>query len=85
MIASDADVALELRRPGDLRRRAYEAPAPGHGEVVVAVRAVGISGSDLQWFTEGGIGGRRGGAARGSRAMRRVVIEPAAGRPVEVS
>src|SRR5215467_2550108 len=32
---------------------------PGPGEIQVAVRAVGICGSDLHYFSEGGIGDAR--------------------------
>jgi len=31
-------------------------PVPGEGESLVRVTAVGLCGSDLHWFTEGGIG-----------------------------
>ena len=33
-----------------------DVPAPGAGESLVRVEAVGICGSDLHWFEEGGIG-----------------------------
>src|SRR5438093_4307404 len=34
-------------------------PDPGAGEVMVRLRAVGICGSDMHWYKEGGIGGSR--------------------------
>jgi len=39
---------------GQLEVREWEAPRPAPGEVVVRVRACGICGSDLHWFTGGG-------------------------------
>jgi len=42
---------------GDLRLHDEERPRPGAGEVLVRVGAVGLCGSDLHWFAEGGIGG----------------------------
>jgi L-iditol 2-dehydrogenase len=41
----------------DLRLHEEPRPTPGAGEVLVRVTAVGICGSDLHWFEEGGIGG----------------------------
>jgi L-iditol 2-dehydrogenase len=46
-----------LHGKGDLRLHDEERPRPGPGEVLVRVRAVGLCGSDLHWFAEGGIGG----------------------------
>jgi L-iditol 2-dehydrogenase len=41
----------------DVRVRSEETPRPAHdGDRLVEVRSVGICGSDLHWFTEGGIG-----------------------------
>jgi L-iditol 2-dehydrogenase len=34
-------------------------PDPGPGEVLVRIRAVGICGSDMHWYLEGGIGQHR--------------------------
>jgi len=34
-------------------------PDPGPGEVLVRIRSVGICGSDMQWYLEGGIGGHQ--------------------------
>ena len=31
-------------------------PTPGPGEALVRVSAVGLCGSDLHWFSQGGIG-----------------------------
>ncbi len=41
----------------DVRLHDEPSPAPGPGEVVVKVEAVGLCGSDLHWFEEGAIGG----------------------------
>jgi len=43
----------------DLRLHDEDKPRPGPGEVLVRVRAVGVCGSDLHWFAEGGIGEAR--------------------------
>ncbi len=43
----------------DLRVEDREAAAPGPGEVAVAIRAGGICGSDLHYYTNGGFGAIR--------------------------
>ncbi|QQA42193.1 L-idonate 5-dehydrogenase [Pelagovum pacificum] len=48
-----------LYAPGDLRIEADLAPEAGPGEVVVAIGAGGICGSDLHYFRHGGIGAIR--------------------------
>src|SRR5258706_1137749 len=40
----------------DLRLHDEDKPRPGPGEVLVRVGAVGVCGSDIHWFAEGGIG-----------------------------
>jgi len=45
-----------LHGVGDLRVAEEAVPEPGPGEALVRVTAVGICGSDLHWFGEGGIG-----------------------------
>ena len=45
-----------LHRALDLRLEEREVPTPGPDEVLVAVRAVGICGSDLHYWQEGRIG-----------------------------
>ena len=40
----------------DLRLHDEDKPRPGPGEVLVRVCAVGVCGSDIHWFAEGGIG-----------------------------
>ncbi|TDE08474.1 zinc-dependent alcohol dehydrogenase [Jiangella asiatica] len=45
-----------LHGVGDVRITEEDRPAAGHGEALVRVTAVGLCGSDLHWFTEGGIG-----------------------------
>lgn len=41
---------------GDIRLSRGERPVAGPGESLVRVSAVGLCGSDLHWFAEGGIG-----------------------------
>jgi L-iditol 2-dehydrogenase len=48
-----------LYAPGDLRVSDEAAPAPAPGETLLRVTDVGICGSDLHWFEEGGIGDAR--------------------------
>ncbi len=43
----------------DVRTHDEERPRPGPGEALVRVLAVGLCGSDLHWFEEGGIGSSR--------------------------
>ena len=43
----------------DVRIHEEERPKPGPGQVLVRVEAVGLCGSDLHWFEEGGIGSNR--------------------------
>jgi Threonine dehydrogenase and related Zn-dependent dehydrogenases len=51
--------SLRLHAPGDLRLHEEPLPVAGLGERLLAVRAVGICGSDLHWFDEAGIGDAR--------------------------
>jgi len=74
---------------GDLRLHDEPVPTPGPGEVLVRVTAVGICGSDVHWWQEGGIGGDRiatplilghecaGVIESGPRSGQRVAIDPA--------
>jgi len=48
-----------LFAPGDLRLLEEPLPAPGAGEELVRVGAVGLCGSDRHWFDEGSIGDAR--------------------------
>lgn len=48
--------ALRLHATGDLRLHDEPSPTPNEGEQLVRVKAVGICGSDLHWFSEAGIG-----------------------------
>jgi L-iditol 2-dehydrogenase len=48
--------ALRLHGAGDVRLHEEERPRPAAGESLVRVSAVGLCGSDLHWFGEGGIG-----------------------------
>jgi L-iditol 2-dehydrogenase len=47
---------VRLHAAGDLQLHEEERPAAGPGETLVRVTDVGICGSDLHWFEEGGIG-----------------------------
>ena len=81
--------ALRLHGAGDIRLHTEPEPAAGAGEEIVRITAVGLCGSDLHWFEEGGIGSDRvkdpfvlghemgGVIASGARRGERVVIEPA--------
>jgi L-iditol 2-dehydrogenase len=51
--------AIRLHGPGDLRLTDEETPDAGSGQTLVRVTDVGICGSDLHWFEEGGIGDAR--------------------------
>ena len=51
--------SLRLHGPGDLRLHEEPVPVPGVGEILLRVTAVGICGSDLHWFNDGGIGDAR--------------------------
>jgi L-iditol 2-dehydrogenase len=74
---------------GDLRVSETDPPTPGPGESLVRVSAVGVCGSDLHWFSDGGIGDSSlsrplvlghefGGVVEsGALAGRRVAADPA--------
>jgi L-iditol 2-dehydrogenase len=47
---------IRLHASADLHLHEEPDPIPGSGEELINVKAVGICGSDLHWFTEGGIG-----------------------------
>jgi L-iditol 2-dehydrogenase len=78
-----------LHGAGDLRVADEPVPEATDGECVVRVEAVGVCGSDLHWFEEGGIGDSRlqaplvighefaGVAEDGPLAGRRVAVDPA--------
>jgi L-iditol 2-dehydrogenase len=46
-----------LSRPGQLALEERPVPRPGPGQVLVAVRSVGVCGSDVHYFEHGRIGG----------------------------
>ena len=48
-------VELLAPRVLEVRQRPME-PDPGPGEVLVKLKAVGLCGSDLHWYEDGGIG-----------------------------
>jgi L-iditol 2-dehydrogenase len=48
--------AVRLHAPGDLRLDDENPPVPRPGETLVRVTDVGLCGSDLHWFEDGGIG-----------------------------
>jgi L-iditol 2-dehydrogenase len=47
---------LRLHAPSDLQLHDEPVPFPNPGEQLLRIKAVGICGSDLRWFSEGGIG-----------------------------
>ena len=47
---------LRLHATGDLRLHNESIPTPSEGEELVRVKAVGICGSDLHWFSDASIG-----------------------------
>ncbi|WP_425955833.1 zinc-dependent alcohol dehydrogenase [Xylanimonas sp. McL0601] len=81
--------AARLHAVGDLRVDEEAPPSAGPGEVLVRVTAVGLCGSDLHWFAEGGIGDATldrplvlghelgGTIAEGPRTGERVAVDPA--------
>jgi len=51
--------AARLTGAGDVHLVEEPKPTPGPGETLVRVSAVGLCGSDLHWFSQGGIGDAR--------------------------
>lgn len=88
-VAAPLMQVARLHRAGELALHDEPRPVPTAGQELVAVRAVGICGSDLHWFTEGSIGDAVLGAplvlghemggviVSGSRAGQRVAVDPA--------
>ncbi|MDO4783575.1 MAG: zinc-binding dehydrogenase [Propionibacteriaceae bacterium] len=80
---------LRLHNVSDLRLHDEPAPQPAEDHCLVKVRAVGLCGSDLHWFAEGGIGDASlerplvpghefaGVALDGPYAARLVAVDPA--------
>ena len=80
---------VRLHGLGDLRFQAEPEPVAGPGESLLRVTAVGICGSDLHWFEEGGIGDSQltrplilghefaGVIEAGPRRGQRVAVDPA--------
>lgn len=80
---------IRLHAPHDLRLQDEPLPQPGPGETLVRVKAVGICGSDLHWFSEAGIGDAQlqqplvlghefaGVIAEGPQKDLRVAVDPA--------
>jgi len=48
--------SIRLHGRGDLRIHDEPVPVAGEGEKLIRVKSVGVCGSDLHWFAEGGIG-----------------------------
>jgi len=48
--------SVRLHGTGDLQLHEEDLPVAGTGEKLVRVKSVGVCGSDLHWFGEGGIG-----------------------------
>jgi L-iditol 2-dehydrogenase len=80
--------AVRLHGARDLRVTDEPEPVAAEGETLIAVGAVGICGSDIHWFAEGGIGDARiahpvvpghefgGTVAAGPRRGERVAVDP---------
>lgn len=81
--------AARLHAPADLRVTQESDPTPREGSTLVKVGAVGLCGSDLHWFVDGGIGDARidqptipgheigGVALDGPYAGQTVAVDPA--------
>jgi L-iditol 2-dehydrogenase len=69
-----------LDRPGEMVLRERPVPAPAAGQVLVAVRSVGVCGSDVHYFTHGhevsGVIVAAGPGVADGRIGRRVAVEP---------
>lgn len=48
--------AARLHAVGDVRIAEEAVPTPAEGESLIQVKAVGLCGSDIHWFEDGGIG-----------------------------
>jgi L-iditol 2-dehydrogenase len=48
--------SIRMHAVGDLRMHEEAVPVPAGGESLIRVAAVGICGSDIHWFNQGGIG-----------------------------
>lgn len=53
------NLAARFHAARDVRLAAEPMPSPGAGESLVRITAVGLCGSDLHWYSEGGIGDAR--------------------------
>jgi L-iditol 2-dehydrogenase len=77
--------AIRLLGTGDLQVHDESVPVVGAGEKLIRIKSVGVCGSDLHWFAEGGIGDAKldhplilGHEFAGeTEDGRRVAIEPA--------
>jgi L-iditol 2-dehydrogenase len=82
-------IALRLHDKQDLRLHEEPVPTPAADELLLRITAVGLCGSDLHWYAEGGIGdavlsrplvlGHEfvGVVEEGARAGERVALDPA--------
>lgn len=48
--------SVRLHGTGNLQLHDEDVPVPGEGEKLIRVKSIGVCGSDLHWFGEGGIG-----------------------------
>jgi L-iditol 2-dehydrogenase len=55
----DPNLTARFHAARDVRLAAEPAPVPAAGESLVRITAVGLCGSDLHWYDEGGIGDAR--------------------------
>lgn len=56
LIMNKNNKSLYLHHIGDMRLQTDDPPTPSPGEILLQVASVGICGSDIHWFLEGGIG-----------------------------
>jgi L-iditol 2-dehydrogenase len=90
LVGDGRGVAARLHGPRDVRVGAEPSLAPGPGEALIRVTAVGLCGSDRHWYLEGSIGGTglttplvlghelTGVITGGPRDGERVAVDPAA-------
>lgn len=56
LLENEKNICAVLKKKGDLQLEERPIPKPGKGEVLLAVKSVGICGSDVHYWTQGYIG-----------------------------